>query len=126
TVQGRQRTVAVAEPLHAAAFLVDADELRAWGGFADRLRELGDLGAGGEVAGEQDDAGAGVVLQPVAFLGGEFVSGDADYQHGLSARKARSYGVGGVNRAMDSTWAVWGNMSMTPAASSFQPRSLTR
>src|SRR5690606_20579200 len=30
------------------------------------------------------------------------------------------------NKAMDSTWAVWGNMSMTPAAWSFQPRSLTR
>ena len=92
-LQRRQRAVAVAEALHAPAFLVDADELRARRGFADGLRQLGHLRARGEVAGEQDHAGAGVVLQPVALLRGEFVAGYADLQHqscSFTSRAARS------------------------------------
>src|SRR5690606_36616140 len=82
-LQRRQRAVALAEALHAAALLVDADQLRARRGLADRLRQLGHLRARCEVAGEQDHAGAGVVLQPVALLRGEFGTGDADDEHGL-------------------------------------------
>src|SRR3546814_18865477 len=68
-LQRRQRAVALAEALHAPTLLVDADQLRARRGLADRGRQLGHLRPGGEVALEQDHAGAGVVLQPVALLG---------------------------------------------------------
>src|SRR5690606_22129023 len=114
--QGRQRGVAVAEALHPAPFLVHADQLRARRGFTDGLREFGHLLPGCEVPGKQDDAGTGRVLEPVAFAGAEFGAGGADDEHGCQR----------VKRAMDSTWAVCGNMSMTPAASRVQPCSLAR
>src|SRR5690606_10108134 len=41
TFQRRQRGVALAEALYTAAFLVDANELRARRALADRLRQLG-------------------------------------------------------------------------------------
>src|SRR3546814_228140 len=72
----------LAEALHAPTLLVDADQLRARRGLADRGRQLGHLRPGGEVALEQDHAGAGVVLQPVALLGIQFGAGDADHEHG--------------------------------------------
>ena len=81
SVQRRQRAVALAETLHAPTFLVDADQLRAWRGLADRLRQLGNLRFGGEVARKQDHPRAGVVLQPVALLRGEFSASHADYEH---------------------------------------------
>jgi hypothetical protein len=80
-VERGQRAVPLAEALHAAAFLVHADQLRARRGFADGLRELGDLRARSEVAREQDDARARGMLQPVALLRGEFLAGDADHEH---------------------------------------------
>ena len=81
TGQRGQRAVAILETLDSAAFLVHADQLRSRGGLADRGREFGDLGARGEVALEQDHAGAGIVLQPVTLLGGEFGAGHADHKH---------------------------------------------
>src|SRR3546814_17441676 len=57
-------------------------QLRARRGLADRGRQLRHLRPGGEVALEQDHAGAGVVLQPVALLGIQFGAGDADHEHG--------------------------------------------
>ena len=84
----RQRAVTLAEALHASAFLVDADQLRAWRGRADRLRQLGDLHLRGEIAGKQDHAGAGIVLQPVALLRGEFGTGEADYEHCILRQRA--------------------------------------
>jgi hypothetical protein len=81
-LQRRQRGVALAETLHAAAFLVHADQQRAAGGGADRGRQLGHLRARGEVALEQHHAGHGIVLQPVTLLRGQFGAGNADHQHG--------------------------------------------
>ena len=81
-LQRRQVAVALAEALHAPAFLVDADQLRETRRFTDRLRQFRDLCAAGEVAGEQDHAGAGIVLQPVALGRAEFGATDADDQHG--------------------------------------------
>src|SRR3546814_1637022 len=81
-LQRRQRAVALAEALHAPTLRIDADQLRARRGLADRGRQLGHLRPGGEVALEQDHAGAGVVLQPVALLGIQFGAGDADHEHG--------------------------------------------
>src|SRR5690606_12204948 len=83
----------VAEALHASALLVDTDQLGTRRCFADRLREFGDLGTRSEIAGEQDHAGAGVVLQPVALLRGEFGAGNADHEHrGLQAWVTRDGG----------------------------------
>src|SRR3546814_19314738 len=81
-LQRRQRAVALAEALHAPTLLVDADQLRARRGLADRGRQLGHLRPGGEVALEQDHAGAGLVLQPVALLGIQFGAGDAAHEPG--------------------------------------------
>ena len=81
TGQRRQGGVPVLEALHASAFLVHAHQLRARRGVTDRGRKLADLCARGEVALEQDHAGAGIVLQPVALLRGEFGAGYADHEH---------------------------------------------
>src|SRR5690606_7598065 len=91
TLQWRERAVPLAEALDTAALLGDADQLRSRRGFPYRLRQLAALCLRGEISGEQDHAGAGVVLQPVALLRGEFGAGDADHEHrglpGVDARK---------------------------------------
>ncbi|KAG1253300.1 hypothetical protein G6F65_017524 [Rhizopus arrhizus] len=90
-LQRRQLAVAFTETLHAAAFLVDADQLRARGGGADRRAQIGHLLARGKVALEQHHPGHGIVLQPVTFLGGQFGAGNADQQHGRSPQRAPAW-----------------------------------
>src|SRR3546814_15424800 len=68
-LQRRQRAVALAEALHAPTLLVDADQLRARRGLADRGRQLGHLRPGGEVALETDHARPGALLPPVPTSG---------------------------------------------------------
>jgi hypothetical protein len=81
-VQRRQRAVALAEALHATAFLVHADAA-AGAGAASRMAcdSSATCRREAKVAGEQDHAGAGRVLQPLALLRGEFGAGDADHEH---------------------------------------------
>ena len=81
TFERRQRAVAFLETLHAPALLVDADQLWSRCDLADRGGQFGYLRFRCEVALEQDHAGAGIVPQPVAFLQGEFGTGDADHKH---------------------------------------------
>src|SRR5690606_39686867 len=72
---------AFAEALYAPALLVDADQHRPRARLADGRAQFHDLRARAEVALEQDHAGTGVVLQPVALLRAEFHAGNADHEH---------------------------------------------
>src|SRR5690606_3060421 len=72
---------ALAEALHAPPFLVDADQHRPRCRRADRGTQVHHLGPRTEVALEQDHARAGIVLQPLALLRGEFHAGNADHEH---------------------------------------------
>jgi hypothetical protein len=83
-LERRQRDEAFAEALDTPALLVHADQLRARRGLADGLREFGDLRLRGEVAAEQDHAGAAGVLQPLALFTAQVVSSDADDEHACS------------------------------------------
>src|SRR5690606_4303133 len=80
-VERGQLAVTLAEALHAPALLVDADQLRTRRCLTDRRTQLHHLGPRAEVALEQDHAGTGVVLQPVALLGTKFHAGKADHEH---------------------------------------------
>jgi hypothetical protein len=72
-LQRRQRAIALAETLHAPAFLVHADQLRPRRRLANGRVSSATCARRGEVAREQDHADTGVVLQPVALLRSEFV-----------------------------------------------------
>ena len=89
--------------------------------YEDIVDELDQLRLVTKIAPEEDDAADRGVPQPIAPGVVEFATGNPD-QDGTAAHAGRSRS----NSAMDSTWPVCGNMSITPAPFSVKPCSRTR
>src|SRR6185503_14308230 len=80
---------AVAEALHAPAFVVHGDDERRHAQLADRVRELDELQRRGEIAREEDDAAHLRMLQPLDVVGRELEAGDVD-EHGTQPHSPSS------------------------------------
>src|SRR6516165_8728838 len=93
----------------------------------DGVHQLGELGGPGVVACEQDHTSHQRVAQELALLGGDFGPREVDHQRAETHAGAgeRDAPCGAMSSASDSTCAVCGNMSTTPAAASANPCSCT-
>ena len=83
-LQRRQLAIAITKALHAAAFLIHANQLRARGSLTDGLAQLTYLRLRGKIAGKQHHAGTGIVLQPIALTRRQLVPRNANLQHLVS------------------------------------------
>src|ERR1700694_3412609 len=117
--RGRKARKPLAKALHAAPFMVHRDQQVRRAQAADCRREGGDLPWIMVVPGEQQDAADQGMSEHPDIIGAEFRARDVHHERSQTH-------AGASNTAIDSTCVVCGNISITPALVSLNPRVYTK
>src|SRR3569833_2626330 len=110
--------------MYAAAFKIDCNNERRAAHGEDRGHELGERVRIRVVAGEEDDSANERMPHQLWLFRGDSHTLEIDHQR-PQANGVRPFFRPGSRIARDSTCVVWGNMSITPAATRLIPCSLT-
>ena len=115
----RQARKALAKALHPTPFMVHRNQQMRTAHRPDTRRQRRDLRRVAVIPREQQNAADQRMLEHANVVGAQFRAGDVDHEGSQTH-------AGLSNTAIDSTCVVCGNISITPAQVSSNPKSCTR